>query len=66
MLSKSTKLVYLDLIALKDDGKEPVSLQITNDMDAKMIMEGLSTWLEWGYSIKGSKQYFDEQVKNAS
>ena len=66
MSSKLKRITVLNLMATKEDGKEAVSLQISEDMDTKMIMEGLSTWLEWGYSIKASDQYFDEQVNNAS
>ena len=66
MSSKLKRITVLNLMAIKEDGKEAVSLQISEDMDTKMIMEGLFTWLEWGYSIKGSDQYFDEQVNHAS
>ena len=64
MSSKLKRITVLNLMATKDN--DAVSLQISEDMDTKMIMEGLSTWLEWGYSIKASDQYFDEQVNNAS
>ena len=66
MSSKLKRITVLNLMAIKEDGKESVSLQISDDMDVKTVMEGLSTWLEWGYSIKRSDQYFDEQVNNAS
>ena len=64
MSSKLKRITVLNLMATKDN--DAVSLQISEDMDTKMIMEGLSTWLEWGYSIKASDKYFDEQVNNAS
>ena len=50
----TTKQVLKMVARDKRSSEYDVQIQITKDMTAKEIIDGLQQWLDWGYTLKAA------------